>query len=69
MTKYYINENIEKYSIKMAKSGRRKRLHEFNHKKREYFKFLKNRTMEQSKVTIMELRKIIVAKILKTIGT
>jgi hypothetical protein len=33
MRKYYINENIEKYSIKMAKSRRRKRLHEFKHKK------------------------------------
>jgi hypothetical protein len=33
MTKYYINENIGKYSIKMAKNKRRKRLHEFNEKK------------------------------------
>ncbi len=36
MIKYYINKNIEKYSIKMPKSTMRKRLHEFNHKKRQY---------------------------------
>jgi len=46
MTKYYINENIEKYSIKMAKSRKRKRLHEFNDKKRQYFRFLKITTIE-----------------------
>ncbi len=33
MTKYYIKENIEKYSIKMLKSTMRKRLQKFNHKK------------------------------------
>ncbi len=33
MNKYYINENIEKYSIKMPKNHMKKKLHEFNHKK------------------------------------
>ncbi len=35
MTKYYIDENIEKYSIKMLKSTMRKRLQKFNHKERQ----------------------------------
>ncbi len=69
MTKYYINKNIEKYSIKMPQSTTRKRLHEFNHKKRQYFKFLKNRRIEQWKGRIMEIPKLIVPKILKTMGT
>jgi hypothetical protein len=66
MTKYYINENIEKYSIKIPKSTMRKRLHEFNHKKWQYSSFLK---IQPLKATIMELPKLIVPKILKTIGT
>jgi hypothetical protein len=35
MTKYYIKENIEKYSIKMLKSTMRKRLQKINHKQRQ----------------------------------
>ncbi len=35
LTKYYIKENIEKYSIKMLKSTMRKRLQKFNHKKQQ----------------------------------
>jgi hypothetical protein len=45
-TKYYINENIEKYSIKIPKSRTRKRLEEFNHKKRQRRSFEKNTTIK-----------------------
>jgi hypothetical protein len=41
MTKYYINENMEKYSIKMAKNTTKKRLHEFNDKKTRIFEVVK----------------------------
>jgi hypothetical protein len=46
MTKYYINENIEKYSIKIPKSTTRKTLQEFNHKKRQHSSFEKNTTIK-----------------------
>jgi hypothetical protein len=57
MTKYYINKNIEKYSIKIPKSTTRKRLQEFNHKKRQRSSFEKNTTIKYSKATIRELPK------------
>jgi hypothetical protein len=46
MNKYYINENIEKYSIKMPKSIMKKNYMNLITKKRQYFKFLKNITIK-----------------------
>jgi hypothetical protein len=41
-----MNENIEKYSIKMPKNIMKRKLHEFNHKKRQYLKLLNNITIK-----------------------